>query len=111
MPPFDLRKRSPLDPGVERIIRDASRADDGVDPVKRIRCPRCEWQPGSGDRWTCVPQGHPEHFTGGCGTSWNTFDTRGRCPGCEHLWTWTACQQCHEWSPHVDWYASDDVVR
>jgi hypothetical protein len=52
----------------------------------------------------CVSQGPPEFFTGGCGTVWNTFDTRGRCPGCSHQWTWTRCFACDGWSPHDDWY-------
>ncbi|OFW06528.1 MAG: hypothetical protein A3H96_12710 [Acidobacteria bacterium RIFCSPLOWO2_02_FULL_67_36] len=63
--------------------------------TRRIRCPKCGWEPGRGDRWVCAP---------GCGHSWNTFETRGACPGCDKHWTSTACLRCHEWSPHIEWY-------
>lgn len=59
----------------------------------RIRCPRCGWQPRRHDRWSCV-----------CGHVWNTFETRGRCPGCGVAWEQTQCLRCAEWSPHEDWY-------
>ena len=59
----------------------------------RIRCPRCLWKPGSGDRWMCH-----------CGHTWNTFDTRGKCPGCGFQWTQTMCLSCFEWSEHDAWY-------
>jgi predicted amidophosphoribosyltransferase len=65
------------------------------DNFLRIRCPRCEWQPGKDDRWRCDP---------GCGHAWNTFETRGRCPSCGKQWRETACFQCNAWSPHDDWY-------
>ena len=39
-----------------------------------------------------------------CLTSWNTFATHGRCPGCRHQWIWTSCLRCEEWSLHEDWY-------
>ena len=64
----------------------------------RIRCPRCAWEPAQHDRWRCEP---------GCGFVWNTFQTRGVCPGCARQWTETACLRCHEWSRHDDWYAED----
>jgi hypothetical protein len=70
----------------------------------RIRCPLCEWQPTAQSQWACVGDGTPEPFFGGCGTIWNTFETRGRCPGCRHQWTWTSCLRCHGWSLHEDWY-------
>lgn len=73
----------------------------------RIRCPHCRWQPGRAALWTCMPAGAPENFTGGCGHSWNTFDTRGRCPGCSHQWRFTMCLRCQRWSPHDDWYEED----
>jgi hypothetical protein len=62
-------------------------------PRARIRCPRCAWVPRSTDRWFCT-----------CGHCWNTFDTRGVCPACNHQWKETACGACHEWSLHEDWY-------
>jgi len=73
----------------------------------RIRCPACGWQPGASSRWACVDTGAPEHFAPGCGTAWNTFDTRGCCPGCSYQWQWTVCLQCHGWARHEDWYVPD----
>lgn len=60
----------------------------------RIRCPHCAWRPRKFDRWCC-------RF---CDTSWNTFDTRGTCPGCSHVWAHTMCLACHQWGRHEDWY-------
>ncbi|HVF43194.1 MAG TPA: hypothetical protein VM936_09295 [Pyrinomonadaceae bacterium] len=74
----------------------------------RVRCPACRWRPRASDLWGCGDCGHPEYFYGGCGTFWNTFDTRGLCPGCGHQWRWTRCPSCWEWSPHEDWYEKDD---
>lgn len=67
-----------------------------ADRWKRIRCPRCKWQPKRSDRWRCR-----------CGHSWNTFETNGVCPACAHAWRETQCLRCHEWSPHEQWYADD----
>jgi hypothetical protein len=68
----------------------------GVDPGdRRIRCPRCGWEPRKHDRWYCDP---------GCQNRWNTFDTAGICPQCSKHWEQTACLSCHQWSPHADWY-------
>ena len=75
----------------------------------KIRCPQCRWQPEKGSRWICLPMGAPEHFAGGCGHSWNTFDTRGRCPGCKHQWRFTSCLRCFGTSPHDDWYEQSDA--
>src|SRR5438132_1271570 len=69
-----------------------------------IRCPRCGWRPSASSRWSCDPVEGPEPPFQGCGTVWNTFSTRGRCPGCSHWWRWTSCLRCSEWSPHEDWY-------
>src|SRR6476660_1726976 len=69
-----------------------------------IRCPLCRWRPARSSRWFCWSMGPPEYFDGGCGTSWNTFETRGRCPGCSHQWIWTTCQGCMRMSPHEEWY-------
>jgi len=52
----------------------------------------------------CASSGHPEYFDRGCGHVWNTFDTRGLCPGCSHQWKHTACLSCTRWSLHEDWY-------
>jgi Uri superfamily endonuclease len=70
----------------------------------RIRCPLCKWQPKPSHRWFCAPCNYPEYFDDGCGACWNTFSTRGRCPGCGHQWRWTACLHCARWSLHADWY-------
>ena len=47
----------------------------------------------------------------GCGTNWQTFITGGVCPGCDHKWQYTACLQCAGWSPHEEWYVTDDEDR
>jgi hypothetical protein len=65
-----------------------------------IRCPACEWQPAPHDAWNCNP--------GGCGHSWNTFETRGVCPAYSRGWTETACLRCSVWSPHDDWYVEKE---
>jgi hypothetical protein len=65
----------------------------------RIRCPKCGWEPRKDDQWLCEP---------GCGTVWNTFETSGLCPGCGKQWTDTVCLRCHQWSPHDDWYVTED---
>jgi hypothetical protein len=83
--------------------------DEDVDEDgARIRCPMCEWKPGRASKWFCGPCDIPEGFRGGCGMSWNTFTTRGRCPGCNHQWRWTSCLACGQWSLHEDWYQTDD---
>jgi hypothetical protein len=74
------------DVDVESLIGEGD--DEG-----RIRCPKCAWRPRSWDRWSCL-----------CGTEWNTFDTRGVCPGCAHAWKQTQCLKCGFFSPHEDWY-------
>ena len=75
-------------------------ADDADTPHgSRIRCPRCAWEPGRGDVWSCH-----------CGHTWNTFETRGVCPGCGHVWRETQCPRCSAWSPHESWYVVDGDV-
>jgi hypothetical protein len=69
-----------------------------------IRCPLCFWHPRPSSKWFCAFCPHPEGLLGGCGTMWNTFDTHGRCPGCQHQWRWTSCLSCGGWSLHADWY-------
>lgn len=66
----------------------------------RIYCPRCEWKPQAYDRWQCVPS---------CGTVWNTFETRGRCPGCAKQWQTTQCLSCHVYSLHEAWYHEEEL--
>jgi len=79
-------------------------SDDARPGEPRIRCPLCAWEPRHSDLWTCWDCPVPEGLAHGCGTSWHTFDTGGRCPGCQHQWTWTTCLACGRWSRHVDWY-------
>ena len=65
-----------------------------------IRCPKCAWRPLPSSRWGC-----DRPFNGApCWCSWNTFDTRGKCPRCGHQWENTVCLSCHQWSRHDDWY-------
>jgi hypothetical protein len=94
-------KRGPASP---LILPDVVDAADQTTGKSRIRCPLCDWQPTASSQWACLSDGTPEPFFGGCGTVWNTFETRGRCPGCRHQWTWTSCLRCHGWSRHEDWY-------
>jgi len=75
----------------------------------RIRCPLCFWQPLGSSRWCCSCIGTPEPPFDSCGTVWNTFETRGRCPGCGHQWQWTTCLRCAAASPHEDWYDASDA--
>ena|SRR5215203_6672743 len=78
--------------------------DDDEEGFERVRCPLCEWRPSPSSTWCCNGEGTPEPPFTWCGTLWNTFATRGRCPGCQHQWKWTSCLQCHGFSLHVDWY-------
>lgn len=87
----------------EFIAADEEAADFG-----RIRCPLCKWRPKASSLWYCGDCWHPERFMDGCGMEWNTFDTRGLCPGCGHQWRWTSCLSCWEWTLHEDWYAGED---
>ena len=80
-------------------------SDLGEDEAfERVRCPLCEWRPARSSIWCCFADGTPEPPFDGCGTEWNTFSTRGQCPGCRHQWRWTSCLRCHGWSLHDDWY-------
>lgn len=88
--------------GADEPGRDGDReADEDLDDRergRRIRCPRCGWQPRPKDRWSCM-----------CGHAWNTFDTAGICPACGEQWDHTQCLRCAAWSPHVSWYERPDV--
>lgn len=90
-------------PPREQFEKNRARPTETPD-FNRIRCPQCAWRPRASDRWLCWDCGEPEFFLGGCGTRWNTFATRGLCPGCEHQWRWTSCLRCQQWSLHADWY-------
>ena len=65
-----------------------------------IYCPACRWRPGSEARWQCTMRD--------CDTVWNTFWTRGVCPGCAYQWRNTQCLVCLEFSPHESWYHFPD---
>jgi hypothetical protein len=106
-PAFLLLKRDPTrDPDFVVIFEGEEEEIFG-----RIRCPLCEWRPAASSRWCCTRVDVPEQFQGGCGTIWNTFSTRGRCPGCQHQWRWTKCMRCDGWSLHEDWYEEADEER
>jgi hypothetical protein len=94
--------RKPESEGDRRVAeRDESELD-----FAGIRCPLCGWRPVRSSRWVCAELGPPEKFDGGCGTSWNTFETKGLCPCCSHQWIWTTCLDCMRISPHEEWYES-----
>jgi DNA-directed RNA polymerase subunit RPC12/RpoP len=93
----------------ERIIVTPSLDDD--EGLNGIRCPRCGWRPQASSRWCCECLGSPETPFESCGTSWNTFSTKGRCPGCSHQWRWTSCLLCEQWSLHRDWYEQNEGSR
>jgi hypothetical protein len=88
---------------VTPTIVDALDADN-EETFSGIRCPLCSWQPDASSVWCCDCVGTPEPMFEGCGMVWNTFSTRGRCPGCAHQWRWTSCLRCAESSLHEDWY-------
>lgn len=110
--------RHPIEPSLYRRVDVTAFDRQGFDPEKksdvlnskpRIRCPHCKWQPERSSRWGCLPMGAPENFRGGCGASWNTFDTKGVCPGCTYKWRHTSCLACEKTSLHEDWY--DDEAK
>jgi DNA-directed RNA polymerase subunit RPC12/RpoP len=99
-----LRESVPPD---NRVLDETRRSSDET-ATSRIRCPLCSWQPEASSRWCCSCVGTPEPRFESCGTVWNTFDTRGRCPGCGHQWRWTTCLRCAAASLHEDWYEDSD---
>lgn len=82
---------------------DALDADD-EETFSGIRCPLCSWRPDASSVWCCDCVDTPEPMFESCGMVWNTFSTRGRCPGCGHEWHWTSCLRCGESSLHEAWY-------
>lgn len=87
----------------EKILK-AVEEEKAADDFQRIRCPLCKWRPRASSRWFCADADAPEFFYGGCGAMWNTFETGGKCPRCNHQWRWTSCLRCGGWSRHDDWY-------
>jgi hypothetical protein len=63
---------------------------------RRIRCPRCGWEPERDDRWACT-----------CLHAWNTFETGRVCPACGRSWSETQCPRCGAWSRHEEWYEDE----
>src|SRR5687768_9879589 len=81
------------------------------DEFSGVRCPLCGWRPETSSLWSCSAYGTPEPDFVGCGAIWNTFATRGCCPGCTHQWLWTSCLRCDGWSLHEDWYVAEETGR
>lgn len=67
-----------------------------------IYCPACSWRPDNNALWLCTRTG--------CSTEWNTFWTRGVCPGCAYQWRNTQCLWCGEMSPHESWYHDREPI-
>jgi len=85
-----------------------SSEDEGLNGIS---CPLCSWRPSAEDTWGCQSQDTPEPPFQSCGTAWNTFSTRGKCPGCAHQWRWTSCLRCGQWSLHEEWYEANRRPR
>jgi hypothetical protein len=99
--PLWLLQKPDVSPDLETLTKENTTDGD----YSGIRCPKCKWQPTKRSHWMCSSSsGAPEFFSGGCGTVWNTFDTRGKCPGCNYRWKHTICLSCYGWSKHEDWY-------
>jgi hypothetical protein len=80
-------------PQKQRVLSPAE-VDQMFGPIlPGICCPKCKWTPRASNLWSCK-----------CRHQWNTFDTRGLCPGCGYQWESTGCLQCGEMSPHGEWY-------
>ena len=59
-------------------------------------CPTCKSAPLVGNYWTCKE----------CGTRFDTFEHRGRCPECGQLYRTTQCPDCYQEHPIGDWFAA-----
>jgi hypothetical protein len=79
-------------PGRPTLVPKIDEKEDDKD-ISGIRCPACQWRPTRHDMWSCD-----------CGEVWNTFATRGECPGCQRRWAKTQCTKCGTWSDHDAWY-------
>jgi hypothetical protein len=70
-----------------------------------ISCPKCGWEPDESCRWKCDE----------CGTSWNTFETRGKCPGCGKQFIDTRCSKskggCGQTCLNADWYEPIEQIK
>lgn len=90
----------------EELLKKLEEKENAENGFQKIRCPHCRWQPDASSRWFCSDCDAPEFFYNSCGAMWNTFETRGKCPGCNHQWRWTSCLRCGGWARHEDWYAT-----
>jgi hypothetical protein len=90
--PRVLEAKRSTDPDDERHV-DEEKERAAPPRRRRIRCPKCQWEPKETDVWSCV-----------CFCAWNTFLTAGICPACGRHWAQTQCHHCGEWSPHLAWY-------
>jgi hypothetical protein len=88
----------------EQIVFPRFTDEEEDEDLNGIRCPKCSWRPMQSDRWCCLTLDTPEPPFDFCMTTWNTFSTHGRCPGCQHQWMWTSCLRCEQWSLHEEWY-------
>jgi hypothetical protein len=90
---LELRKISNPDSGDSEHEGDAFLVRS---PKKRIRCPKCDWEPDGKPYWECEI----------CLILFDTFATRARCPNCDNRWLETQCIRCHRLSAHEAWYES-----
>ncbi len=67
----------------------------------QVVCPRCAAVPSGDPVWQC-------EF---CHCVWDTFKTRGRCPGCGFTYPATFCVACGHNSRHRDWYRPAPRLR
>jgi hypothetical protein len=65
-----------------------------------IQCEYCEWKPDGGKHWTCT-----------CRHTWNTFETKGKCPNCGIQWEETSCIGCKQSSLHKNWYKTEEEIK
>jgi Zn-dependent protease len=68
---------------------------------REVNCPRCSSHPPKGPFWVC------DH----CQTRFDTFQSRGVCPGCGAWFHETACPDCRRTSHIEDWLGSDLASR
>ena len=70
--------------------------------MKNINCPKCSWKPTGAALWICESK---------CNQVFNTFSNYGVCPKCSKRFEDTCCPRCHRWSPHIDWYGFDKLLK
>ena len=58
-----------------------------------LRCPGCGWVPFALDAWKCKE----------CGFVWDSFQTDGVCPRCDHAHDEAACVRCRRIFPNRQW--------